>query len=30
LRDFLHPEDEALTCEGLPAPLRAVVVANVD
>lgn len=28
LADFLAPEDPALTCEGLPAPMRAVLVAN--
>lgn len=30
LQDFLHPEDDSLTCEGLPAPLRAIVTANID
>lgn len=30
LKDFLDPQDHALTCEGLPAPVRATVVANVD
>lgn len=30
LPDFLDPDNSALTCEGLPAPLRAIVVANVD
>lgn len=30
LKDFLDPHDQALTCEGLPAPVRATVVANVD
>lgn len=29
LTDFLDPENEALTCEGLPAPLRAIIIANV-
>lgn len=29
LRDFLDPNNPNLTCEGLPAPLRAVVVATV-
>ncbi len=28
LRDFLDPLDENLTCEGLPAPVRAIFVAN--
>ncbi|MDD5754808.1 MAG: DUF1698 domain-containing protein, partial [Methylococcales bacterium] len=28
LRDFLHPENLALTCEGLPAPKRAILIAN--
>ena len=30
LADFLDSDNEFLTCEGLPAPLRAVIVANVD
>ncbi|MCQ8103344.1 tRNA 5-methoxyuridine(34)/uridine 5-oxyacetic acid(34) synthase CmoB [Methylomonas sp. SURF-2] len=30
LRDFLHPDNPQLTCEGLPAPTRAIVVANTD
>lgn len=30
LRDFLNPEDEALTCEGMPAPLRALITATVE
>lgn len=29
LTDFLDQENDALTCEGLPAPLRAIIVANV-
>ena len=28
LKDFLHPEDPTLTCEGLPAPKRAILIAN--
>lgn len=28
LRDFLDPEDPRLTCEGLPAPTRAIFIAN--
>jgi tRNA (mo5U34)-methyltransferase len=28
LKDFLNPEDSKLTCEGLPAPKRAVIIAN--
>lgn len=28
LSDFLHPDDEHLTCEGLPAPTRAIITAN--
>lgn len=28
LTDFLDPENEALTCESLPAPLRAIIIAN--
>ena len=30
LKDFLDPDDPSLTCEGLPAPLRAIVTANVE
>lgn len=30
LQDFLDPQNSNLTCEGLPAPVRAVLVANVD
>jgi len=30
LRDFLDPQDDNLTCEGLPAPVRALLIANVD
>jgi tRNA (mo5U34)-methyltransferase len=29
LPSFLHPEDRTLTVEGLPAPKRAIVVANI-
>jgi tRNA (mo5U34)-methyltransferase len=28
LKDFLHSEDPTLTCEGLPAPKRAILIAN--
>lgn len=28
LKNFLDPENPALTCEGLPAPKRAIVIAN--
>ncbi|MGD0960544.1 MAG: tRNA 5-methoxyuridine(34)/uridine 5-oxyacetic acid(34) synthase CmoB [Methylomonas sp.] len=28
LQDFLNPDDPNLTCEGLPAPLRAIIIAN--
>ncbi|MDD2760222.1 MAG: tRNA 5-methoxyuridine(34)/uridine 5-oxyacetic acid(34) synthase CmoB [Methylomonas sp.] len=28
LQDFLDPNDDRLTCEGLPAPKRAIVIAN--
>ena len=28
LKDFLDPENPALTCEGLPAPKRAIIIAN--
>jgi len=30
LKDFLDPNNAELTCEGLPAPVRAIVVANTD
>ncbi len=30
LADFLDPQSPNLTCEGLPAPVRAVIVANVN
>lgn len=30
LQDFLDPNDDNLTCEGLPAPWRAIVTASVD
>lgn len=30
LVDFLDPQDNSRTCEGLPAPLRAIIIANVD
>ena len=30
LQDFLDPQDSNLTCEGLPAPVRALLVANID
>lgn len=30
LTDFLDKNNQALTCEGLPAPVRAIVVAEVD
>ncbi len=29
LKDFLDPNDLNLTCEGLPAPKRAIIIANV-
>jgi tRNA (mo5U34)-methyltransferase len=29
LADFLHPQNSQLTCEGLPAPKRAIFIANV-
>jgi len=29
LKEFLDPDNTALTCEGLPAPKRAIIVANV-
>jgi len=28
LKDFLNSEDPKLTCEGLPAPKRAIIIAN--
>lgn len=28
LKDFLDPENPGLTCEGLPAPKRAIIIAN--
>ena len=30
LRDFLDPDNDTLTCEGLQAPVRAMLVANID
>lgn len=30
LHDFLSSQDENLTCEGLPAPMRALITANVE
>jgi len=30
LRDFLSAENPQLTCEGLPAPKRAIMIANID
>ncbi|MFZ2726019.1 MAG: tRNA 5-methoxyuridine(34)/uridine 5-oxyacetic acid(34) synthase CmoB [Methylococcaceae bacterium] len=30
LADFLHPDNPQLTCEGLPAPKRAIFIANVS
>lgn len=30
LKNFLDPDNAELTCEGLPAPVRAVLVANVE
>ncbi|MDD4915811.1 MAG: tRNA 5-methoxyuridine(34)/uridine 5-oxyacetic acid(34) synthase CmoB [Methylococcales bacterium] len=30
LRDFLDPCNADLTCEGLPAPVRAILIANTD
>lgn len=30
LKDFLDPDDDQLTCEGYPAPKRAIFVANVE
>lgn len=29
LQDFLHPDNPQLTCEGLPAPKRAIFIANI-
>lgn len=29
LKEFLDPDNSALTCEGLPAPKRAIIVANI-
>jgi tRNA (mo5U34)-methyltransferase len=29
LKEFLDPNDATLTCEGLPAPKRAIIVANI-
>jgi len=29
LQEFLDPQDHTLTCEGLPAPKRAILVANI-
>ena len=29
LKDFLDPLDDGLTCEGLPAPKRAIIIANI-
>jgi len=29
LQEFLDPQDHTLTCEGLPAPKRAIIVANI-
>jgi len=28
LKDFLNPDDPHLTCEGYPAPKRAIIIAN--
>lgn len=28
LKDFLHPQNSSLTCEGYPAPKRAILIAN--
>jgi len=28
LKDFLSAENPQLTCEGLPAPKRAIIIAN--
>jgi tRNA (mo5U34)-methyltransferase len=28
LPDFLDPDNQDLTCEGLPAPMRAIVIAH--
>ncbi|QPK62143.1 tRNA 5-methoxyuridine(34)/uridine 5-oxyacetic acid(34) synthase CmoB [Methylomonas sp. LL1] len=30
LRDFLDPTNDELTCEGLPAPVRAIIIASVE
>jgi tRNA (mo5U34)-methyltransferase len=30
LQNFLDPLDDGLTCEGLPAPIRAIVIATAD
>ncbi len=30
LRDFLHPDDPKLTIEGMPAPCRAIFLAEKD
>jgi len=30
LRDFLSSQNNALTCEGLPAPMRAIFIADID
>lgn len=30
LQDFLDPVNDELTCEGLPAPVRATIIANID
>jgi tRNA (mo5U34)-methyltransferase len=30
LPNFLDPHNPDLTCEGLPAPMRAIVIANAD
>jgi tRNA (mo5U34)-methyltransferase len=30
LTNFLDPQNPDLTCEGLPAPMRAIVIANAD
>jgi len=29
LKEFLDPDDESLTCEGLPAPRRAIILADI-
>jgi len=28
LQDFLDPDNQDLTCEGMPAPRRAIIIAN--